>query len=487
MINKNLGVLFLNQEGKNLINEQESVNLSPKKRQYEQELLQIIKSNKPQRVIKEKLQDYHDNDIASVLEFLTPIERKKLYHILGIEAISDVFAYLDDVGTYIEELDLEKAADIIEEMDADDAIDVLDELDDDKREELINLLDDEAKQDIDLIDSYDDDVIGSKMTTNFVVINKELSIKQAMKELVKQAADNDNISTLYVINSDETFYGAIDLKDLIVARENVSLNSIIVNSYPYLYANETISQCIEELKDYSEDSIPVLDSNNKIIGVITSQDIVEVVDEEMGEDYARLAGLSSEEDLKEPLLKSLKKRIPWLIILLFLALGVSTIVGIFESAVIKQLTIIVCFQSLILAMAGNVGTQTLAVTIRLIMEDSLTFKDRLKFIFKEVKIGFCDGAILGFLSFFMIGLYIVFVKNQSSQFAFSTSACIGFALLSAMTISSFIGAIIPLLFKKLKVDPAVASGPLISTISDLIAVVIYYGLAWMFLINFLHF
>ena len=126
------------------------------------------------------------------------------------------------------------------------------------------------------------------MTTNFISIRADISIRQAMKELIAQAAENDNISTIYVVDETQTLVGAIDLKDLIIARENMSLEDIIITSYPYVYANEQIEDCIERIKDYSEDSIPVLDSDNKLKGVLTAQDITELVDDEMGDDYASL-------------------------------------------------------------------------------------------------------------------------------------------------------------------------------------------------------
>ena len=141
---------------------------------------------------------------------------------------------------------------------------------------------------ITLLSSFDEDEIGSKMTTNFISIRADISIRQAMKELIAQAAENDNISTIYVVDETETLVGAIDLKDLIIARENMSLEDIIITSYPYVYANEQIEDCIERIKDYSEDSIPVLDSDNKLKGVLTAQDITELVDDEMGDDYASL-------------------------------------------------------------------------------------------------------------------------------------------------------------------------------------------------------
>lgn len=455
----------------------------PERPDYEKELIEIIKSNQPDSVIRDKLSDYHENDIADVLESLTGIERKRLYRILGVERVSEIFAYLeDDIVKYVEELDPEKAADIIESMDADDAVDILDELEDDKSGEIIKLMDADARQDIDLILSYDDDEIGSRMTTNFVSIKRGSTIRQAMKALVDQAAENDNISTLYVVNEDNTFYGAVDLKDLIVARDYMDFENLVTTSYPYVYAEERTEECIEELKDYSEDSIPVLDNANKLIGVITAQDIVEAVDEEMGDDYAKLAGLTSEEDLNEPFIDSVKKRMPWLILLLFLGLIVSSVVGMFES-VVSQITLVVCFQSLILDMAGNVGTQSLAVTIRVLMDENLSGTQQLKLVFKEMRVGFTNGMILGILSFIFVGAYIFVAKAKGILFSFAVSGCIGIALVVAMVVSSFVGTAVPIFFKKIKVDPAVASGPLITTINDLVAVVSYYGIVWVLLIN----
>lgn len=449
---------------------------------YVKELVDIIRQEKSDAALAEKLSVYHENDIAEAFELLDQAGRQKLYRVLDTEWISEVFSYLDDVGTYLEELEADEAADIIESMDADDAVDALQEMDDNVREKLVSLLNEEATEDIELICSYDEDEIGSMMTTNFIQISRTLTIKQAMKSLVAQAEDNDNISTIYTTDEEGIFYGAIDLKDLIVAREYVPLEDLISTSYPYVLANESITENLERLKDYAEDSIPVLDKEHRIIGVITSQDLVEAVDDEMGEDYAQLAGLTTEEDLDETVQQSMKKRLPWLLILLGLALGVSTVVGMFER-VLTQLTLIVFFQSMILGMSGNAGTQSLAVTIRVLMDEELTGKERFRLMWKEMRVGLCNGLLLGCVSFFCIGCYILLVKEQTALYAFSVSGCIGCALMVAMTIASLMGAVIPIFFHQIHVDPAVASGPLISTISDLVSVVTYYGLAWVLLIN----
>lgn len=453
---------------------------------YQQELINIIRSNLPPKALREKLLDYHENDIAAVLELLSKDERMKIYNILDSETLSDILEYADDYGVYFKELGIKKQAEVLSETEADSAAEYLKQLGKAERKNLIDLMDDESKKAVLLVASFDEDEIGSRMTTNFIRIQEGISIKEAMRELVEQAAENDNVSTIYTVDKNNVFYGAIDLKDLIIARRDADLDDIILTSYPYVYANEQIDDCVERLKDYSEDSIPVLDSRNRLIGVITSQNIVEMVDEAFGEDYAKLAGLSAEEDIKEPLKKSVRKRLPWLIILLGLGMIVSSVVGLFEN-IVAELTVLVCFQSLVLDMAGNVGTQSLAVTIRVLTNDNLKLSEKLGLIAKETKTGFTNGILLGAASFIFIGIYVYLFKQHNLTFAFAVSACIGVAMLISMVLSSISGTAIPMIFKKLKIDPAVASGPLITTINDLVAATSYYGLAWLFLLNIMKF
>ncbi len=454
----------------------------PEKRDYEEELLLIATEQHSLKELKEILSDYHENDIANVLTRLDKETRLRFYKALGVDRASDVFTYLDDVEEYISELDSEKAADIIESMDADDAIDVLEELEEDKKEEIISLMEEESVADIQLIDSYEEDEIGSKMTTNYISFPKDFTIKQAMRTVIREAEENDNISTLYAVNEDGTFYGAIQLKDLIRARESTPLDDIITTSYPYVYAKETVSNCLEQLKEYSEDSIPVLNVNNLLIGVITSSDIVEVVDEELGEDYAKLAGLTEEEDVNEPVLKSVKKRIPWLLVLLALGLLVSSVISKFQESIPIGLLVLYSFQSLILGMSGNTGTQSLGVTIRVLSDDDFSRKAKLKFIFKELRVGLLNGLVMGVISFILIGLYVTFLTDYPKTYGipyygFSISACIALSLIATTIIASLVGTVVPMSFKKIGIDPAVASGPLITTVNDLISVLTYYGIS----------
>ena len=382
-----------------------------KEPKFVEDIVKVIRSGLDKEQLLDRLNDYHENDIAQSLEFLTKDERLSLYNNLGTEWMSNIFSYIED---------------------------------------------------------------------------PKPNIRQAMHELVHQAGDNDNISTIYVSDQDGKFCGAIDLKDLIIARVHDELDDLISYSYPYLLDHEKISESIEKIKDYAEDSLPVLNSEKELIGILTAQDVIEAVDDEMGEDYAKLAGLTAEEDLKETTMKSMKKRMPWLIVLLFLGMGVSTVVGAFEG-VVAALPIVICFQSLILDMAGNVGTQSLAVTIRVLMDENLRGKDKAFLVIKEMKVGFCNGLFLGIMALVILGIYIKIFKGYTLFNAVMISGCVGISLLVAMIISSLVGTLVPLFFHKIKIDPAVASGPLITTVNDLVAVVTYYGLAWLLLIQCVHF
>ena len=458
------------------------------KKNYVQEILDIIHSGLPQAELAEKLSDYHENDLADALADLTAKERRKLYAILGVEQVAEIFSYLDDAEPYLKELPPEEAAQVVSHMDSDDAVDALDDLEEEDKEKIVHQMDKvdkDAADDVKLLLSYDEDEIGSCMTTNYIYIRKDMTIRQAMSELVKQAGENDNISTLYVVDENERFYGAIDLKDLIVARADDSLEKLIARSYPYVTDHEKISDSIDRIVDYAERSLPVLDENGKLLGIITSADVVELVDDQMGDDYAKLGGLTSEEDLNEGVFQSVKKRLPWLVALLFLGMLVSSVVGAFES-VVAVLPIVICFQSMVLDMAGNVGTQSLAVTIRVLVDENLTTSKKLHLLFKEMRVGLVNGALLAVMALGFLGVYIHFFKAYAWGEAFLLSGCVGISLIVAMVISSLVGTVIPMLFHKIHIDPAVASGPLITTINDLVAVVVYYGLAMIVLIDMFH-
>lgn len=457
-----------------------------KDRNYIEEIKAIVSGNDPLQK-KELLEDYHESDIADVVEELTKEERIELYNILGDKRTALVFSYLENVDEFVSELEVADAADIIEQMDADDAVDVLEELEEEQADKIINLMDEDIIEDITLIQSYEEEEIGSKMTTNFIAIPYGISVKKTMTELITQAAENDNVSTIFVLK-DEKFYGIIELRDLIIARADQNMDDIIKTAYPRIYDKTLIEDCINDLSDYQLDSIPVLDTDDKLLGVITLADIVETVEEELAEDYAKLGGVSEEEEITTGIFKTVMLRLPWLIALLFLSLLVSVLLSSFE-AVIAILPAIVFFQSMILGMAGNGGTQSLAVTIRNISDDDDN-KVLIKTIMKEIRVGFINGLVLGVLSFGVILVFLVIKQQEIIQDsgysiynAIKAASIVGSSLVVAMTFASFVGSVVPIVLSKIKIDPAVASGPFITTINDILAIVIYYGLAYLLFIN----
>ena len=444
--------------------------------EIQQEILEILRGRKSPKIMRDELDEYHAGDLAAALDQITIEERESFYRLESDEDLAEVLEHCDEADKYLEEMSLHRAASVLAKMEQDVAVDLMKETDSVKKKEWLELMDTESRSRLQSLASFDEDLIASRMTTNFVWLYSNMTVREGMKSLVEQAEEHDNISVLYVLDPQGVFYGAINLKDLIIARRDTELSDIIMTQFPYVYADERIEDCIWIIRDYSEESIPVLSSDNHILGAITSQEIAEVVGDEMGEDYAKLAGLSAEEDLNEPLQQSVKKRLPWLILLLGLGMVVSTVVGLFEG-VVARLTIV---------MAGNVGTQSLAVTIRALMDDQLTPKQKLKLILKEVNVGTLNGAVLGVLAFVGVGVYIAFFKGMPIHYGFAISGCIGISLVVAMLISSLVGTAVPIFFKHIHVDPAAASGPLITTITDLVGVVTYYGLAWLLLLEFMH-
>ena len=452
---------------------------------YRVRILNIIRSESNDDQIKTLLQEYHEHDIAGILETLTADERERLRKILGNEIMSDVVAFMDNAGKYLSEMNAHDAAELIGKMDADDALEALEHVDEQTRSKILELIEeDEIKQDIALIDSYEDTEFGSRMSTNFIAVKRNQTVKETMKSLVREAARNDNIFTIFVLNEDDSFYGVIDLKDLIVARSHVELESLICNTFPFVYDKDIISENIERLRSYSENMIPVISSSdNTFLGVITANDIIELIDEERSDEYAKLAAMSGEQERDETLWKSVKKRVPWLIALLFMGLAVSAVVRLFEG-VVDALPMIVSFQSLILGMAGNVGTQSLAVTVRALgAQENNGIKAQLITILKEIRVALFNGLVLGAVSFVMVSAYLLVWASYGTTFVFSAAGCVGLAMYFAMVISGLTGAAIPICLYRLGLDPAVASGPLITTVNDLIAVISYYGLAWALLLK----
>jgi len=454
---------------------------------YQEELLELLCGQYSADYIKEQMENYHCSDIADALEQVTQQKRLEIYNILGLQKTAEIFSYYENVEDFINELEQEYAAQLLGEMHADDAVYVLNELEEEEKDAIIDLLEEEVQESIKIIDSYEEDMVGSYMTDNYITIPASSSVTKAMARMVALAGEHDNIFTLYVTDDADKFIGAVTLKNLIVSRKEDDFMQLVMTSYPVVYDDEIMSDCIDKLKDYGEASVPVLNRKNEIVGVITLDNVIQATEDEFEEDYAKFGGLIEEEEAEEPVKMSIKKRLPWLVVLLFLGMVVSSVIGVFEG-VIAALPVIVFFQSMILGMAGNVGTQSLAVTIRNLGDtNSIEEKKKQKrAIFKELRIGFINGILIGGISFFVVMLYLVITKQEvisGNGFVFTESVIVaaitGISMLVAITLASVIGTVFPILLTKMHIDPAVASGPFITTLNDIVAVLVYYGLTFL--------
>ena len=307
-------------------------------REYAKELLEIIRSVTDSERLYDELSNYHLYDVASALYEATESERLRVYAALGEKETAELFSYLDDAEEFLAELGADGAAKILDEMEPPDAIELLLDVEDEDRELITSLMDEEAKDLIQRAESYEEGKVGGYMTDNFVSLSLNSSVPSAMSEMIRQAGERDNILTLFVTDDRGIYCGAVELKELILSRKEDDFSDLIIKSYPYVYDDAEMRDVIEKLKEYAEDSIPVLDRSGRLVGALTGEIVAEVADEQMREDYAKLGGLGGEED--ESVLRSVKSRLPWLLLLLFLGIAVSTVVGLFES-VIASLPVLV--------------------------------------------------------------------------------------------------------------------------------------------------
>lgn len=436
------------------------------------EIINLIENTNDNEKLIDELSQYHASDIADAFGELNDEQLIRLYDILPTEFLADIITYIDEKERYLELMENEDVAEILDNMESNDAAEVLEELDEEDIEEINQLVEPETLEDINLVNSYEDDVIGSLMSTDYISINANSTIKEAMKIVVKDANDVENINVIYVVDKDEKYQGIISLRDLIRARSTDDLADIVKSSYPVLHDYDLIDEINHDILDYELESYGVLDNEGKLIGIVNDETLIDLLEEDYKEDYAMLAGISEIEDTTEPIYKSVLKRLPWLAFLLVIGLLVSLLTSSFEE-VIKDLITVVFFQSLILGMAGNAGTQSLAVTISKINDDE---KKISKVIFRELLTGFLNGVIIAVISFGLV-LGFLLLRQNSFDISLKTSLSVSISLIISMSIAGFLGAFVPYVLSKIKVDPAVASGPFITTVNDIVAIAIYYSLA----------
>ncbi len=446
--------------------------------------------DKLDQVLVEKLEnlkadflELHPKDVANKLESMSVEQRETFYNFFTAEELSNFFEHLDeeDAALFITELSDNKASDIIENMDVDDAADLINELEEKAKASYLGLMDEETKQELSLLAEYDEDSAGSIMDTNYIDLDANMDVKEAMKKLVTSAPNVSVISTLFVTENGK-LYGTLDLKKLIVTKAPCLVKNIVNTNYKYAYTNTNIDDIVKMVDDYDIYALPILD-NDQLVGVVTIDDALKALVDQRKEDYNQLAGISGEHDIEETVLQKMKKRMPWLIALCVLDILVCLVVSAFDH-VIETITILILFEPVILALAGNIGTQSLAVCVRSISNNELdTSKKRISHILKEFRNGLVSGLLIGVIIIIVAFLYITIINKNSQIDPLKISLIVGASVIIATSLSSMFGCLIPIFFDSLHVDPAAASGPFITTINDIIALAIYFGLAALFLIG----
>lgn len=456
---------------------------------YISELKNILSSDSSDELKKQAILQYHDKDIARLFERSDKQGRLRLYDILGEKNIARALTYVDDLEDLLEELGVGAIAGLLEYMTADHAILVLKQLDDDRRMEVISLLSRSVREAIYRIKEYDEDCIGSRMTNNYITILNTDTIKTATRKVLAATAEYSNVSYIYVLNAGGVFYGVVKLKDLIAAKPADELEGLIKKKYPRLYAEDSIENCLVKCKAYSIKAYPVLDKESRLVGIITSEEIVKLMEKETKDDFMKFAGLTEKERLKDSVFESVKRRIPWLVVLLVLGLFQAFAMTAFEH-IISIIPVIVFFETLVLCMSGTSATQSLAVTVEHLSNREDGHKQISKILIKELKTGLVNGLAISIMAF-IIAFFFMFVTKQSIgtdgyhvQDAIKASGIIALSLWAAMTLSSCLGALVPAGLLKIHVDPALATSSFIRLLSDVIALLIYYGLAYLLFLAF---
>ncbi|RPF52121.1 magnesium transporter [Aquisalibacillus elongatus] len=419
--------------------------------------------------------ELHPYDQANIFVNLPKDIRLQIYTYLSPDEMSEIIEHfeLEDVGEIITEMNPRFAAQIFDELSTDDAVDIMNTLERNQIASYLTLMQrDEAKEIKDLL-HYEERTAGSIMTTEFVVVNQNMTIRQAMLHLREKAPDAETIYYVFVTDNDKRLAGVISLRDLIIAEDDWVVSDIMSEHVVYASAGDDQEYIARLMRDYDFLALPVVDFKKHLLGIITVDDILDVMDEEASDDYSKLAAVRDMDRNDLSAWDSARKRLPWLIILLFLGMITASLIGQFENT-LEQVAILAVFIPLIAGMAGNTGTQALAVTVRGIATGDAMSEGVLKRLKRETLTGLITGVVCGIV----ITLIIMVWQGMSE---IHLGLVVGFSIMISLIVATIAGAFLPLLMHKLKIDPAVASGPFITTINDTISVIIYFGTATIFM------
>jgi magnesium transporter len=409
--------------------------------------------------LEKVLAEYHASEIAILFERLPLEARERIINILPTEEASDVISEMNeeqDPAELLANLDPEKRSEIIEDLDYDDATDLISQLDEAEQKEILEDIDQEDASHIRALLIYDEDTAGGLMNTSVIKVNIAMEKMGALDEIIRQSEEMEEFNTVYVVDDDNVLKGIISIKDLLKAHANTWIDTLVNRDFVFVKAELDQEEVAKLFSQYNLTAIPVVDDHMKLLGRITVDDIIDVMEEESTEDILKISGVSEDEELSGTWVDAVKSRLPWLIINLATAYLAASIIRHFDKTV-ESIPIIAAYMTIIAGMGGNAATQALAVTVRRISLTDLTDKQAYNTVIKEFLVGMLNGAANGIIVFIIAFIYDANLK-------------LGLVLFLAMTgnliVAGLTGSSIPLILKRVGIDPAVASSIIITTFTD---------------------
>ncbi|MBW1618236.1 magnesium transporter [Empedobacter falsenii] len=427
------------------------------------------------KAVKEMLQDLHPADIAELFDELSTKEQSFVIDLLDNEISADILLELeeDDRRKFLKTLTAKEIAeDVINEMDTDDAVDVINELSDEKKDEVIAQLEDQehAREIVDLL-RYDEDTAGGLMGKELIKVNKDWSVITAVKQMRKQAEDFEEVFSIYVVDEDEKLLGTLSLKRLLTTSANTKVADVYNEKIQYVKTYTKDMEVAKVIEKYDLYEVPVVDELMRLVGVITVDDVIDVIREEAEENYQLAAGITQNVDSDDNILKLTRARLPWLLLALvgsFVAVNVSQS---FSDAM-NLYPQLFFFTPLVAAMAGNVGVQSSAIIVQGLANSNIS-GSIWKRLGKEMLLALLNSTLLAFV--------LLLATHFLMSTSYEISSTIVLALVIVMILASLIGTFIPIMLHKYGVDPAIATGPFITTSNDIFGLLIYFSIAKMIL------
>lgn len=442
---------------------------------YNESLLDELLINDNIDDFREEFLSMHSYEQSEYFEDTDDEKRQKIFHFLSPHEVAEFFDQLEiedeEYEALFDTMNAHYASKILEEMSYDNAVDILNELSKPKVASLLTLMNKDDANEIKALLHYDEDTAGGIMTTEYISLESETPVKEALLHVKAQAPDAETIYVIFAVNTDGELVGVLSLRDLIVAENDAYIEDIMSERVISVNVAEDQEDVAQIMRDYDFIALPVVDYQDHLLGIITIDDILDVIDEEASEDYSRLAGVSDVDSTNDSVVKTASKRLPWLIILTFLGMITATILGSFEDTLAK-VALLAAFIPIISGMSGNSGTQSLAVSVRNISTGEINEQSKFKVAMREAGSGFLSGLVCGTI------LFIIIVALYRQPIL---ALIVAGSLTIAMTVGTLVGSMIPLMMNKLNIDPAVASGPFITTINDIVSMLIYFGLATSFM------